>query len=163
MKTNFIKFFILFFLMSSFSFAEKIVSKCVYVIDGDSIVVLQENSPVKIVLEGIDCPEKEQPYGDKATEFIKELVLFKTVTVNYEKKDEYGRLIGRVFVGDVDVNYLLVKKGYAWHYKRFSKEEKLKNAEIEAKNEKLGLWTESNPTPPWVWREKKKANLSVIL
>lgn len=46
----------------------------------------------------------------------------------------------------------MVLNGYAWAYVKYSKiyvdQEKL------ARENKLGLWQSSDPTPPWVWRKR---------
>jgi micrococcal nuclease len=44
----------------------------------------------------------------------------------------------------------------AWHYKQFSKDEKMAKAEVEAREAKKGLWADSNPVAPWAFRRKKK-------
>ena len=57
-------------------------AKVIHSTDGDTITVLNDaNEHVKIRLNGIDCPEKAQVYGNKAKEFTKNLVAGQTVPV----------------------------------------------------------------------------------
>ena len=79
----------------------------------------------------IDAPEKNQSYGDVSTQGLVELLTGKTVTIEYEKRDRYKRIVGKVLVnpsGDVfclaldcvkkiDAGLEQVKAGLAWHYK----------------------------------------------
>jgi micrococcal nuclease len=62
------------------------------------------------------------------------------------------------FKAGVDINLQTVKKGLAWHYRKYSKSPELSKAEAEAKASKKGLWADPNPTAPWDFRklEKKK-------
>ena len=53
-----------------------------------------------------------------------------------------------------NINKELVKAGLAWHYKKYSTENEYAKLEIEARKNRVGLWSEGNPTPPWDWRIK---------
>ena len=55
-------------------------------------------------------------------------------------KDRYGRIVGRVYVGGIDVNRELVAQGYAWVYRKYSNDAELLRLEAEAKEKGLGLW-----------------------
>ncbi|WP_371300396.1 thermonuclease family protein, partial [Nitrosomonas sp.] len=55
--------------------AESFQAKVVHIADGDTITVLNEGkNQIKIRLNGIDCPERGQSFGRKATEFTKTMV-----------------------------------------------------------------------------------------
>ena len=58
----------------------------------------------KISLAGINAPEKAQAFGNRSKESLSGLVYDKTVTVETEKKDRYGRDVGKVLVNGMDVN-----------------------------------------------------------
>ncbi len=45
--------------------------------------------------------------------------------------DRYGRTLGVVWVGDRNINLEMVKDGLAWHYKQFSKDKTLADAELD--------------------------------
>ena len=73
--------------------------------------------------------------------------------------DRYGRTIGTVFVGEKNVNLMLVEAGYAWHYVQFAKDKKeYADAEASAKKARRGLWADTAPpVPPWDYRKAKKS------
>jgi len=71
---------------------------------------------VKVRLDGIDAPEKNQSFGTKSKDALAGLVFGKTVTVQSKGTDRYGRTLGVISVGDTNVNQKLVAGGWAWHY-----------------------------------------------
>jgi micrococcal nuclease len=148
----------LFLLLFSFVVqADYISGKVIHVSDGDTLTILTEqNKQIKIRLDGIDAPEKAQPFGNKAKQALTELVFQKQVLVNISKEDRYGRSIGRVYVKELDVSAELVKLGMAWVYRKYTKDENLYALENEAQQSNLGLWSGSEaPIPPWDWRKGK--------
>ncbi len=70
--------------------------------------------------------------------------------------DRYGRIVGRVYVDDTDVNRELVAQGFAWVYRKYSNDAELLRLEAEAKQKGLGLWADPNPIPPWEWRRGRR-------
>jgi len=132
--------------------------KVVKVKDGDTIVVLTpDHQSITVRLAEIDCPEKSQPYGKVAKEFTADLCFGKSVKLQVRDHDRYGRTVATVLLNDgTNVNYELVKNGYAWQYKYYSKDEKLAELELQAREQHLGLWQEPNPEPPWEYRRKKR-------
>ena len=126
--------------------------KCVGVTDGDTVVVLNDGKEVKIRLQGIDCPETGQDFGKKAKQFASAMVFDKNVEVKEDGKDKYGRTLGTVIVAGKNLNLELVKAGLAWHYKQYSTDKELADAENKAKEAMLGLWGMNNPVPPWIFR-----------
>jgi len=136
--------------------------RVVGVSDGDTITVLQSDSqghqtPTKVRLAGIDCPEKAQAFGYKAKQFTSDLVFQKYVRVEVTDQDRYGRTVGEVLIGTTSLNQSLVANGYAWWYRRYApKNETLKTLETQAKNKKLGLWIDHSPVPPWEFRRGRR-------
>jgi micrococcal nuclease len=135
-------------------FAETFTGKCVGVTDGDTITVMKDRMAVKIRLEGIDCPEKGQPFGTRAKKLTSSLAYGKHVTVKTVTVDRYGRIVARVIAEGKDLSVKLVKAGLAWHYKHFSHDRVLAEAEQEARQKKRGLWAMPDPVPPWDYRRK---------
>ena len=86
------------------------------VIDGDTIV-LATGEKIRYLL--IDAPETtnghDDCYGSNAATFNTDLVLNKTVELTYDTQctDMYGRLLAYVSVDGMDVNQLMVERGYA--------------------------------------------------
>lgn len=109
----------------------------------------------QIRLAGIDSPEKKQPFGTKAKDALATLVFGKDVTVTVVDKDRYGRWVGKVYQGEVDVNEKLVREGYAWRFPTYDKAREYADAEAEARRAKRGLWWDKDPIPPWEFRKKK--------
>lgn len=126
------------------------------VADGDTITVLRDREPVKIRLAEIDAPEKAQAFGNRSKQALSALVFGKAVLVVEQGHDRYKRTIGRVYQGDVDVSAEQVKQGMAWVYRKYSKDVSLLPLENDAKAQRLGLWVDSEPVPPWVWRKSNK-------
>ena len=143
--------------------AETLQGRVVGVMDGDTVKVLDAaNTQWKIRLVGIDAPEKNQAFGTKSKEHLSDLVYNKQVTIEYSKKDRYGRTLGKILVDGIDANLEQVKAGLAWHYKQYAKEQTpddqslYSSAETQAKSAKRGLWVDAYPTPPWEFRHTKK-------
>ena len=131
--------------------------KAVRILDGDTIEVLHEGKAERIRLNGIDCPEKRQAFGTKAKQFTSSLVAGKQVTVKATGKDRYGRTIGDVILPDgKNLNQELVRAGYAWWYRQYSKDKTLEKLEAEARKAKRGLWADKAPIPPWEFRRQRK-------
>ena len=128
------------------------------VTDGDTIKVRSTYGINIIRLYGIDAPEKDQPFGNFVTTFLKDKIENKHVSVEYSSKDRYGRIIGKVYHNEIYINNYLVKNGKAWHYKKYSNDNDLNNAERFAKENRLGLWNFESVIAPWDWRKLKTKN-----
>ena len=144
--------------------AATIEGRVVGVADGDTITVLDANKVQhKIRLGGIDAPEKAQPYGQTSKQGLSDLVFGKTVMVDTDKMDRYGREVGKVLVDGVDTNLEQVRRGLAWHYKAYQREQPPEDrlayaaAEKEAAAARLGLWQDALPMAPWEWRHPATA------
>jgi len=138
---------------AAFPFTGKVVA----VLDGDTIDVLHNGKAERIRLNGVDCPEKKQAFGQKAKQFTSSLVFGETVVVVPSEKDRYKRTVGDVFLSNgVNLSYELVKAGLAWWYRKYSDDVVLAVLELEAQLERRGLWADPHPVPPWEWRKQKK-------
>ena len=133
--------------------------------DGDSITVLDSDKRQhKIRLQGIDAPEKAQAYGQKSKESLSKLVYKKTVQVHWSKKDRFGRTVGQVMIGDIDVCLEQVRRGMAWHYKDYQDEQSIEDrvlydrAEALAREKRSGLWQDPAPMEPSTFRGEKRRN-----
>lgn len=143
--------------------AGTIEGRVVSVADGDTVTVLDADKVQhKIRLSGIDAPEKKQPFGQRSKESLSDLVFNKTVMVDTDKKDRYGREVGKILVGGIDANLEQVTRGFAWHYKTYEREQSANDrrlydfAENEAKTARRGLWQDADPVPPWDFRKAKR-------
>jgi endonuclease YncB( thermonuclease family) len=129
--------------------ADPIMGKVVSVTDGDTVRVLDAaNVQHKVRLDGIDAPERGQPFGTVARDRLASLVMGKAVTVHSDGRDKYGRTLGRIEIEGQDVNRRMVDDGMAWHYSRFNNDARLAAAERAARAAKRGLWADAKPVPP---------------
>ncbi|MCC7421555.1 MAG: thermonuclease family protein [Planctomycetaceae bacterium] len=120
--------------------AAELTGRVVGVTDGDTITVLDTNKVQhKIRLEGIDAPESKQAFGTKAKQALSDRVFGKEVRVEWKGKDPYGRILGHVHAGKDHVNLSMVRDGFAWHFKRYNKDQKLADAEVEAREAGRGF------------------------
>ncbi|NJO61098.1 MAG: nuclease [Richelia sp. RM2_1_2] len=140
--------------------AYALTGKVVAVQDGDTITVLDNtNTQHRVRLASIDAPEKSQPFGNKSKQSLSDLVFGKQVTVTEDTRDRYGRTIGLVITGNVNANAEQVARGYAWVYTQYlnPRDSNFVQLQNTAKTNKLGLWADAAPTPPWTWRHSSKA------
>ena len=143
--------------------AAEIQGTVVAVSDGDTITVLTPaKKQHKVRLLGIDAPEKEQPFGRKSKFSLSDMVYLKEVTVQTDKQDRYKRDLGKVMLGDKDINLEQIKAGMAWHYKLYQRDQTPEDrkayaeAEAAAKAKKTGLWSDKQAVPPWEFRREKR-------
>jgi endonuclease YncB( thermonuclease family) len=135
----------------------ELTGKVVYIFDGDTLKILDgDQVQHRIRLYGIDAPEKGQAFGTKAQEALAEKVHKKTVRVVLKEMDQYGRIIGDVYLGDRNINLEMVLEGWAWWYRRYAPNSKpLEQAEAEARKARRGLWHDKNPELPFEYREQE--------
>jgi endonuclease YncB( thermonuclease family) len=146
-----------FLLLSTYASAATITGKVIKVLDGDTIDILYNNKPERIRFNGIDAPEKGQPHGQKAKQFVLDLAANKIVSVNVTDTDRYGRSIGDITLPDGrNLNREVVRAGYAWHYVKYSDDVSIGELEKEARIARRGLWQDKDPMAPWDWRKMKR-------
>lgn len=87
-------------------------AKVIRITDWDTIVVLtSDNQQIKIRLEGIDCPESKQDFGQKAKQATADLCFGKDVIIQETGKDRYGRTLAFIYAGVLCVNKELIRLG----------------------------------------------------
>ena len=132
--------------------ATSLSGKVVSIADGDTITVLLGKQQHKVRFDGVDAPEMGQAFSHSSKQYVASVCFGQNVDVTLKGKDKYGRWIGIVMVGGVNLNEKLVEEGLAWHYTNYSDSERLAALESTAKSNEKGLWSEANPIPPWDWR-----------
>ena len=138
--------------------AADFTGRVVGISDGDTISVMHGTRAEKIRLNGIDCPEKRQAFGQRAKQFTSKLAFGKDVTIKTFSHDKYGRTIGDVILLDGRIlNQELIKAGLAWWYEKYSRNTMLRDLEAEARTAKHGLWVYPDPIAPWEWRHRMLA------
>lgn len=154
----------------NYAYEREIHGRVIAVTDGDTIKVLEaDNTSHKIRLNGIDAPERSQPFGNASRKKLESMVAGKQVVVRSTKYDRYGRILGNVWVQPADcpscgktlyVNHAQILAGMAWWYRYYADDQseedrgRFASAEQEAIARKWGLWADPEPVPPWVWRRR---------
>ncbi len=131
--------------------------RVVAITDGDTIKILTlAKRQIKVRLADIDTPEKCQPYGKKAKQILSGKIYGKHVKVEKVTTDRYKRMVGRIYLGNRNINAEMVADGAAWVYRKYSKDPGLLELERQAQKKRLGLWglPESQRVPPWKWRRR---------
>lgn len=117
MKQFFVILYIIFWTTNTAFACEILKGKVVGVRDGDTIEILVNKKEIPIRLAGIDAPEKNQAFGQRAKQFTSNKVFGKRVKVVVIQQDSYKRKVGEVFIKGVSLNEELVAAGLAWHGK----------------------------------------------
>ncbi len=141
--------------LSPFSHAD-FSGRVVRVIDGDTVSVLSGDQMLRVRLNGIDAPESKQPYGQRSKQSLIQLAAQKNVMVLSSQQDRYGRYLGTLMNGNLNINAQQVEKGMAWAYRFHGKPTDVNMLALENKAHSagIGLWSYPNPIEPWKWRRK---------
>ena len=117
------------------------------IIDGDTI----RHKRRKIRLNGIDAPERGQPYGSEAARALARKLRRGKVTCRLEGKDAYGRHLGTCYIKGKNVNEWMVRNGYAWSYwlSRYRRQEEA------ARRERKGVHRSRSAVRPEQWRRRR--------
>jgi micrococcal nuclease len=154
--------------------SQSLEAKVVKVLDGDTVIVEQQGDRSKHRLLYIDAPEKGQVVteeylgrikyintGELSTEYLKNLVLGKNITIKSRGKDIYKRFLSVLYLGKQNVNLKMVCSGmahiyyYAKFHGKFTKEKFEEGLRI-AKQEKKGIWRFKANIDPYKFRKKSK-------
>jgi micrococcal nuclease len=142
------------------------------VTDGTYITVTHDGKGERVRLYGIDCPERRQDFSQEAKKFTSDMVHRKIVQVEPaavdpkgRTKDQYGRTLALVYTEDRRcLNEELVRSGLAWAPGQSctrSECKAWKELEKQAKMKRVGLWSLSNPIPPWEFRHSKGSQIPI--
>ena len=149
------------FLISVFSLIfiliiNQVKSQTIKIVDGDTIHLNGE----KIRFTGIDTPELKQtclkegvkyPCGVTAKQILINKIGNNDVDCISEGKDQYKRTLAECFVNNESLSSYLVRSGYAFAYRRYSK--KFVADEDFARINKIGMWSMEFDYP-WNYRKK---------
>lgn len=141
--------------------AQVLLGRVVGVSDGDTLTVLDSTKmPHRVRLSGIDAPEKRQPFGERSKENLSRLAFGKDARAECHKQDRYGRQVCRVSVAGQDVAVAQLESGLAWWFRRYASEQPPQERtlyeaiETRASIDRVGLWRDPDPVPPWEWRKR---------
>ncbi|MCH9809061.1 MAG: thermonuclease family protein [Alphaproteobacteria bacterium] len=141
------------------------------VVDGDTIDVAGQ----RLRLEGIDAPEAGQrcpgryvggilgPWrcGRAATRALVKLIGSRPVTCESQETDKYDRRIATCFVGGMDINAEMVRRGHAWAFVKYSRT--YVKHEADARAAKVGIWaSRETAQPAWDYRKRRWAGAEQV-
>lgn len=159
------------FLFAVVMLAAGLTGQVLAVSDGDTLKVRIGAKTEKVRLVGVDCPEVahgpndpgQEPWGTRAAEFTKRLVLGKTVRLetDVQPRDRYGRMLAYVFVGKTFLNEALVQQGHAvllTYPPNVTYVERFTRAQREAREAKRGVWAADDrlPQTPYDYRHRQR-------
>ena len=131
------------------------------VLDGDSIRISSGNgTETDLRLAAIDAPELNQSFGEQAKQHLKNLTGNNEIVAWKIGTDQYGRQLVFLFIEQSDgqlfeINSQMIRDGLAWHYKQHSSSPVLDSVEFNARENRIGLWSDSlQPIPPWEFRQR---------
>ena len=134
------------------------------VADGDTLTLLDtSNTQHRIRLDGIDAPERMQPHGQRARQSLAAMAHGRVARADCPKIDRYGRAVCRVVIDGIDVGLEQIRRGFAWHYVKYAHEQRAADrenyarAESDARAANAGLWSFSDPVPPWDYRRAPRS------
>ena len=149
-------FLISIFILTFFFTYSDVKTEIVKVIDGDTIKI--DNK--KIRFSGIDTPELKQicinngiedPCGNTAKLILIEKIGNNKVKCTNEGKDQYNRILAECFINGESLSVFLVRSGYAFAYRKYSK--KFIEHENYANINNIGMWSMKFEYP-WDYRKK---------
>jgi endonuclease YncB( thermonuclease family) len=130
------------------------------VVDGDTIRI----DETRIRLHGIDAPETAQicnaaaggtwACGVEATRALRAMLTGHEVSCRPVTRDRYGRTVARCFVGAVDIQADMVRRGLAWAFVKYSSD--YLSEEAEARAAHRGIWQADTQTA-WEFRAARWA------
>lgn len=150
-------------MVTSSAHAERTIKGMVRAVyDGDTVLLTtREESRLKVRLYGIDAPETRkpdkagQPYGDISRRTLMYKIMGRRVSAEIVDIDQYQRAVAVLRYEGRDINREMVAEGHAWAYRKYLEgayASEYIDAENLARSRRLGLWRESNPQPPWAFR-----------
>ncbi len=141
--------------------AESFDCRVIGIADGNSFSCRTNvGDRLRVRLAEVDAPELKQPYGIQARQALSSQIFGKNVTLTVKGRDELGRTLARVYVGNIDVNSGMVRSGAAWAYRGHLDDRTLLDLEAVAREFRRGLWSlhKTEQQPPWKWREQMRKN-----
>lgn len=151
---------ILLFIFLGLTFTGICQTQCLvtHVIDGDTYQVLHQGKKTTIRIMNADAPELKQFFGRQAKDSIAALIHGRLIEATFYKTDLYGRTLTYLKLKGKRLDSLIIAKGWAYYYYKYSKEGELGILEAEARQRHLGIWECTNNVPPWIWRKLSSRN-----
>ncbi len=127
--------------------AEAISGRPSSIISGDKLILTTaDNRHIEVQLLGIQVPALTTKLGRAARKRLTTLVAGRPVTVEYQIRNRWGRPLGKLLLGETDINLRLVQEGLAVHKPDFQtlKDNGLYSQAMQsAKRHGFGIWAKS--------------------
>ena len=130
-----------------------LTGEVVSVIDGDTIDLVSGAVRYQVQLFGIDAPELGQTFGEHVRLYLLDVVESQTVRVEVHGKDQFGAILGELFVNQVSINELMLTDGYTWAINGIRANQNWPGLEQLARDQSFGLWRYEDVVPPWEYRK----------
>lgn len=150
----------LLFLFATVAAATPLQGRVVAVADGDTLTVLDASRQQhRVRLAELDAPESGQAFGRRSGQLLSQLCHGKQVVVRDTSSDRYGRVVGTVFCDGINANAEMVRQGLAWVYVQYARPgSELFALERQAREARIGLWSDPHPVEPWLWRRGQRTS-----
>ena len=124
----------------------------VSVADGDTVRAKVDGSgrTLRIRLEGIDTPERGEPFSTQARNATRVMLFNQKVQLKVTDVDPYDRLVARIVHDGKDSSLELVEAGLACHFTRFVNDPVLARAQVSARTAGRGFWAPGTAKPACV-------------
>lgn len=139
--------------------AGSVSGEAVKILDGDTYdLLLDDNTTIRIRMNGIDAPEKWMPFGEKSKKYLGRLCAGQIITVDTMQKETFNRFVSFSYLDNgSELGQEMLKAGLAWHFKKYNSNPNLATLEDSARINKFGLWSEQPYIlPPWIVRKLNK-------
>jgi endonuclease YncB( thermonuclease family) len=129
----------------------------VTIVNGETLEVLSQGTPVRVRLYGIQVPARYQVFGQRAKRYLGALALQHEVTVTVRDTDRDGRVVGEVCLADGrNLSQELVQMGLAWHDTQDAPHDPvLQQLQAEAQAAQRGLWRTPQRVLLWTLRRER--------
>lgn len=136
---------------------------------GDQFEFWESDIIHSVTIRGVDCPQPGQKFYREARGFLWKMTRKQLVRIEVVDREESMIEIADAFVinadpadieGDLNIGLALLRKGLGWFDgTEFENSELYQQAELEARTNKIGLWSQLDPIPPGEFESAKQAEL----
>lgn len=132
--------------------------------EGDLLTISIENKTEKVRLYGISCPVKGQAFHEKAR-FLANLFSsqkYAEVTNIFRDADGVVNALVKIEGAKDPLNQQLIAYGMAWVNPticNFGPCEEWRELEGMAQKNRIGLWADLFPIPPWEWKTAERMEI----
>ena len=106
------------------------------------------------------CCECKEPFGERSKQYLSSLCYRQQAAIQPKTKDRYGRTVARVYCAGVDANAAMARDEMAWAFTKYQTDTSIPRLEALARAERVGLWADPMPKPPWGWRLRGESRVS---